>query len=78
MDIQEVESLEKDPNRYTAFCWTAYDWANHLEPNNEFVQSVGKYLYKNRKLTPKQLYHLFNLLDKKSGKFADNGKLPWD
>lgn len=87
MSIEELEDLEEKCNLYMACCWALYNEAKALDPGNTFVHSLGKSLYKYKKLSSKQLKALSDTIEKKKGKVKkemkaeakeiDQSEIPW-
>lgn len=64
---KEYQDLYDKIVEYESLCWDIYNQVKEKCEVNQFTKSIGQTLFKYRKLKPKQLIALMNMLEKVKG-----------
>lgn len=65
--FKHFEAMYETAKAYEEVCWETHRAAKQAVPDNGFVGSLGRALFKTRKLSPTQLISLMDMIDDVKG-----------
>lgn len=63
MNVDELEKIYNQITAYEELCFNSYKQVKELGYDNTFIRGLGTTLYKYKKLKPKQLSALLDILE---------------